>query len=84
MADLLFVWDANILVRTLDKMNNSRPIIEIFLFPHTERTERIFSSNFANVFYFCPHTKMLHTPKIVSINRSRDITREQTEGLKNK
>ena len=38
--------------RNLDKMNNSRPIIKTFLFPYTERTERIFSSNFANFFIF--------------------------------
>ena len=58
MADLLviYMWSKDFclgcqnLVRTLDKMNNSRPIIKIFLFPYTERTERIFSSNFANFF----------------------------------
>ena len=33
-------------------MNNSRPIIKIFLFPYTERSERIFSSNVANFFIF--------------------------------
>ena len=46
-------------------MNNSRPIIKIFLFPYTERTERIFSSDFANFFLFRPHTKMLDTPKLL-------------------
>ena len=50
--DRIFVRDVKTLVRTLDKMNNTRPIIKIFLFPYTERTERIFSSNFANFFSF--------------------------------
>ena len=40
--DRIFVRDAKTSVRTLDKMNNTRPIIKIFLFPYTERTERIF------------------------------------------
>ena len=53
--DWIFVWDAKTLVRTLDKMNNSRPIIKIFLFPYTERTERLFSSNFANFFILPAH-----------------------------
>ena len=44
--DQIFIWDAKFLVRSLDKMNNSRPIIKIFLFPYTVRTEHIFSSNF--------------------------------------
>ena len=48
----MFVWDAKTSIRTLDKMNNSRPIIKTFLFPNTKRTERIFSSNFANFFIF--------------------------------
>ena len=60
--DRIFVWDAKTLVRTLDKMSNTRPIIKILLFLYTERTERIFCSNFAN-FFFLPHTKMLATPK---------------------
>ena len=56
--------------------------MKIFLFPYTERTERIFSSNFTNFFIFSPHTKMLDTPKwfsdcesvnsVVSITISRD------------
>ena len=50
--DRFFVWDVKTLIRTLDKMNNSRPIIKTFLFPYTERTERIFSSNFVNFFIF--------------------------------
>ena len=53
--DQIFVWDAKTLVQTLDKMNNSRPIIKIFLFLYTERTECIFSSNFANFFISVPH-----------------------------
>ena len=61
--DRFFVRDAKTFVRTLDKINNTRPIIKIFLFPYTERTERIFSSNFDNFFFFLPHTKMLDTPK---------------------
>ena len=67
-----------------DKMNNTRPMIKIFLFLYTEHTERLFSSNFAMFFffYFWPHTKMLETPKwfsdcesvnsVVSITISRD------------
>ena len=50
--DRIFVRDAKTLVRTLDKMNNTKPIIKIVLFPYTERTERISSSNFANFFIF--------------------------------
>ena len=86
--DRIFVRDAKTLVQTLDKMNNTRPIIKIFLFPYAEHTKHIFSSNFANFFYFCPHTKMLDTPKwfsncesvnsVVSIN----ITREQKQKKK--
>ena len=52
--DRIFVRDAKTLVRTLDKMNNSRPNIKIFLFPYTESIERIFSSNFAYFFLFLP------------------------------
>ena len=81
--DRIFVWDAKNSIRTLDKMNNSRPIIKAFLLPYIERTELMFSSNFAIFFlYFCPRTKMLDTPKcfsdcesvnsVVSINISRD------------
>ena len=54
--DRIFVRDAKTLVRTLDKMNNIRPIIKIILFPYTERTERMFSSNLANFFIFA-HTR---------------------------
>ena len=50
--DQIFVRDAKLLVRTLDKMNNTRLIIKIFLFPYTERTERMFSSSFANFFIY--------------------------------
>ena len=53
--DRFFVWDAKTLVRTLDKIKNSRPIIKIFLFSYTECTERIFSSNFANFFILPAH-----------------------------
>ena len=56
LKNRIFVWDAKTLVRTLDKMNNSRPIIKIILFSYTERNERIFSSNFANFFIFA-HTR---------------------------
>ena len=52
LKDRIFVRDAKTLIRTLDKMNNTRPIIKIFLFPYTERTERIISSNFANFYIF--------------------------------
>ena len=53
--DRIFVGDAKTLVRTLDKINNSRQVIKIFLFPYIERTERIFSSNFANFFILPAH-----------------------------
>ena len=33
-------------------MNNTRPIIKLFLFPYRELTERILSSIFANFFIF--------------------------------
>ena len=58
----MFVWDAKTSIRTLDKMNNSRPIIKTFLFPYTERTN-VFFLQFCQLFYFCPHTKTLDTPK---------------------
>ena len=61
-----FIRDAKTLVRTLDKINNTRPIIKIFLFPYIECTERTmyFFFQFRKpFFYFFPHTKMLDTPK---------------------
>ena len=64
-----FVWDAKTLFRTLDKINKSRPIIKIFLFAYTESTKHIFSSNFAN-FFFYPHMKMLDMPKWFSDSES--------------
>ena len=47
-----FCLDAKTLIRTLDKMNYSRPIIKTFLFPYTERTERIFIPILPTVFIF--------------------------------
>ena len=52
-------------------MNNSRPIFKIFLFPYTECTEHIFSSNFANFFFFLPaheNARYANTPETVSMN----------------
>ena len=63
--DQIFVWAAKTLVQTLDKINNSRPIIKIFLFPYTERTKRIFSSNFANFFLFLPTHKNARYAKML-------------------
>ena len=66
-------------------MKNTRSIIKIFLFPYTERTERIFLPILPilpTFLFFFPHTKMLDTPKwfsdcesvnsVVFINISRD------------
>ena len=75
------------------KMNNSSPIIKIFLFPYTERTERIFLPILPS-FLFCPHTKILDTPKwfsdcesvnsVASINILRDYYSGAKTGKKKK
>ena len=65
LKDQTFVRDAKTVVRTLDKINNTRPI----LFPYTEQTEHIFSSNFANFFYFCPTQENARCAKMIFLLR---------------
>ena len=88
----MFVWDAKTLVRTLDKMNNSIPIIKIFLFPCTERTERFFLP-ILPTFLFLPAHENARYAKMVSdcdsvnsvlyINISRDYYSGEKKKKKN-
>ena len=71
--DRIFVWDAKTLVRTLDKMNNSRPIIKIFSYPYTE-LPNVFFLPILPSFLFLPahenarYAKMESVNSVVSIN----------------
>ena len=85
--------NAKTLIRILDKMNNSRPIIKTFYFPKQNAPNVFFLPILPTFFYFCQHTKMLDTPKwfsdcesvnsVVSINISRGYYSGAKTGKKN-
>ena len=81
--DRFFVWDAKTLVRTLDKMNNTRPIIKIFLFPFTERTERIFSSSFPTFLFLPAHVNSRYAKMVLRLRiGNKYISRDYYSGAK--
>ena len=85
--DRIFVWDAKTLVRTLNKMNNSRPIIKISFFPIQNTPNVFFSSNFANFFILPAHknatyAKMVFRLRIGKLRSFYHYIREYYSGAK--
>ena len=52
--DQIFVWDAKTSVRTLDKMNNSRPIIKFFISLYRTHRTYIFFLPILPTFFILP------------------------------